>query len=166
MVGERGCRTQGDDEAREEARQGGADALQFHVSSPVGSMTGSFERLHHAASSGTGIVRSRRLLVSKGHVDLGSIRGAVLPGRRRRTRSQRGTGWIRVRRPSGRIVRARSDEPTPRNPPREAKRHGLAVHHQSSSQVDQRSRSLQPGRMGTESGGNEMTALHPLCQHR
>ena len=29
MVGERGCRAQGDDEAREKARQGGADALQF-----------------------------------------------------------------------------------------------------------------------------------------
>ena len=86
VVGKRGCSAQGDDEGGEEARQGGADALQFHVASRVGSTTGSFERLNDVTSSRTGIVRSRRLLVSKGHVDHGRMRGAVVPGRRRRIR--------------------------------------------------------------------------------
>ena len=76
MVGECGCRADGDEERGIEARQDGADALQFHVASPVGGMNGSFERLHDVLRSRDEIVRSRRLIVSTGHDDKRCMRGA------------------------------------------------------------------------------------------
>lgn len=76
MVGECGCRAKGDEEGGEEARQGGADALQFHVASPVGGMNGSFERVHDVVSSRNEIVRSRSSIASRGHDDKRSMREA------------------------------------------------------------------------------------------
>ena len=75
---ERGCRAQGDEEGGEDTRQGGADALQFHLSSPVESMTCSFERPHDVACPGTGIARLRRFLVSKGLDENGSWRVTLI----------------------------------------------------------------------------------------
>ena len=51
--------------------------MQFHVASPVGGMTGSFERLHDVVNSRDEIVRARRLIVRRGHDDKRCMRGAT-----------------------------------------------------------------------------------------